>query len=190
MLKGDYAEAMLWSIWGSRGVTVQCHEGNCILLFYSIVPCVIFDIFEAPLHIVVAGQETLSFFKTRTRRIYFICYCQSFLYKRPSRYPSSSYLQKTCATTFLIHLLCPSAVTSIVPFSPLTFPSPLAPQVAKHTSTPSKLSPQVEPPLHHIPPTSVRLPLHPPYPYLPHQRASHIKGHGPCIPYLRAKRED
>lgn len=139
MLKGDYAEAMLWSIWGSRGVTVQCHEGNCILLFYPIVPYVIFDIFEAPLHIVIAGQETLSFFKTRTRRIYFICYCQSSLYKRPSRYPSSVYLQKTCATTFLIHLLCPSAVTSIVPFSPFTFPSPLAP--SRQTHLPSLQAP-------------------------------------------------
>ena len=138
-------------------------------------------------------QETLSFFKTRRRRIYYICYCQSsstrdhldtrrlFTYRKHVQQPFSS-------ISFVLQPLHP-------PFHSLLLPSLLrSPQVAKHISPPSKLPPQVKPtpppPLHHIPPTSVRLLLHPPYPYLPHQRASHIKGHGPCIPYLRAKRED
>lgn len=173
MLKGDYAEAMLWSIWGSRGVTVQCHEGNCILLFYPIIPYVIFDVFEAPLHIVVAGRRL--FHSSRLGRDEYISFA---IVSLPS---TRDHLDTRHVFTYRKHVQQPFSSISFVlqplhpSFHSLLLPSLLrSPQVAKHISPPSKLSPQVKPPPSPPPPhsTNIRPPTAAPSLSLPSPPAS------------------
>ena len=124
---------------------MRCHEGNCILLFYPIVPYVILDIFEASLHIVVAGRRL--FHSSRLGGDEYISFA---IVSLPS---TRDHLDTRHLFTYRKHVQQPFSSISVVlqPLHP-SFHSPLlpsllrSPQVAKHISPPSKLSPQVNPP--------------------------------------------